>query len=174
MHSSTIQIKVGRYLCGLATTLSVLVVALAGSLLAGSLPAGAAGPPLAVKDSDISGVEVALLEVKRTSGDTVTVRWEYRNKGSQERELERIGTNESDHFKLAGAAYLVDAGNKKKYLVVTDQNGIPLGSRATSFRVRPNDTLSIWAKFPAPPASVAKISVMIPLTPPFEDVVISK
>lgn len=167
MHISTIQIKVGQHLCGLAAMLSVLVVALAGSL-----PAGAAGAPLAVKDSDISGVEVALLEVKRTSGDTVTVRWEYRNKGAKAQELEKIGTNESDHFKLAGAAYLVDAGNKKKYLVVTDQNGIPLGSRAS--RVRPNDTLSMWAKFPAPPASVAKISVVIPLTPPFEDVAISK
>jgi hypothetical protein len=168
MNLSLSQIDVERFVYRLAATLSVLVV-----VALGWSPARAAAP-IAVQDSDISGVEIALLEVKRTSGDTLTVRWEYRNKGDKQRELEKVGLNEADHFKLAGAAYLVDAGNKKKYLVVRDQNGTPLGSRATNFRVPPNDTLSIWAKFPAPPASVQKISVYAPHSAPFDDVPIGK
>src|SRR5207248_4437523 len=90
--------------------------------------APSAAAPLAVVDGDLPDVEVVLLEVKRTSGGTVNVRWQYHNKGTAKRELGFIGTNKSDHYKLAAEAYLVDQTNKKKYLVVRDSANLPVGA----------------------------------------------
>ena len=164
----TIQITVGRFLCGLAAALPLLVVS------AASPPAGAAGPPIAVQDSDFPDVEVALLEVTRTPGDTVTVKWQYRNKGTKQRELQAIGLNEADHYKLVAAAYLVDPVNKKKYLIVRDANDVPLGSRSNNYRLPPNDALAMWAKFPAPPETTEKVSVVLPHSAPFDDVKVAR
>ena len=36
--------------------------------------------PIAIHEHEISGVDVALIEVSRTGPETVTVKWEYRNK----------------------------------------------------------------------------------------------
>jgi len=169
MGTTLARIKIGWLGWGLFGALLLVAVGAAGSL-----PTAAAIPPIAVQDSDVSGVAVALLDVKRTTGDTVTVRWEYRNTGAKPRELEKVGLNEADHYKMIAAAYVVDPANRKKYLIVRDSNNVPLGSRAANYRVPPNDTLGMWAKFPAPPANVQKISVYVPHAAPFEDVAMGK
>ena len=127
----------------------------------------AAQAPLAVEQHAQSGIEVALIDVKRTSGDTVTVRWEYRNRGTTPQDLDALW-----RYAIAERAYLIDPANKKKYMVVRDSENTPLGSDHRNKTVPAGKSVASWAKFPAPPASVAKITVSIPDVVPFEDVVI--
>jgi hypothetical protein len=148
-------------------------------LLAAVLVAGIAGGVSAQKpagvidsiDAEWSGVQTDLLEVRRMSDNTIRVRWRYRNTGDKEVQLyaqQSVNLLRSD-------TYLLDPVNKKKLFVVTDGQGRPIGTDVgESFRVKPKETYTAWAKFPAPPANVEKITVVIAKTPPFEDVPIGK
>ena len=105
------------------------------------------------------------------SDNTIRVRWRWRNTGDTEVAL--YAHDAADL--LLSETYLLDPVNKKKHLVVTDAKGRPIGTDiGNSFRVKPNQSYAAWAKFPAPPASVEKITVVIAKTPPFEDVAIGK
>src|SRR5205823_5305832 len=128
--------------------------------------ASSAAAPIAVVEGDLGDLEVALLEVKRTSGGTLTVRWQYRNKGTR---TVSVGTGRD----VAEKSYLVDQANKKKYLVVRDAENVPV-SASHHADVRAGSTLGTWAKFPAPPDTVEKISVIVAHAPPFDDVPIAK
>ena len=133
---------------------------------------------LGVQDHEIEGVEVVLLEVKRTSGDTITVKWKYRNKTKENKELVKSTSSWSDAYQFSLNAYLIDPVNKKKYLVLKDEKGNPVAARhelkQLVITLAPGQTISTWAKFPAPPAQVEKISIYIPSVPPFEDIPITK
>ena len=133
---------------------------------------------LGVQEHEMGGVDVVLLEVRRTSGDTITIKWKYRNKTKENKELVKSTSSWSDAYRFSLDAYLVDPVNKKKYLVLKDEKGNPIAARhelkQMSLSLAPGQTLTTWAKFPAPPASVEKISVYIPAVPPFEDIPISK
>jgi hypothetical protein len=105
------------------------------------------------------------------SDNTVRVRWRWRNGGEKEASVPASETVEL----LRVQTYLLDPANKKKHFVVTDEKGNPIGSNIPpGFRIKPKDSFSAWAKFPAPPPEVAKITVVIAKTPPFEDIAISK
>ncbi|MBE3096222.1 MAG: hypothetical protein IMZ44_03715 [Planctomycetes bacterium] len=141
-------------------------------------PAGVAvtAPP-PVQDYEIAGVQVALVEVKRTSGDTVTVKWQYRNTTDQEIKISKGGSSWSDVYQLTADAYLIDAVNKKKYLVIKDSQNYWVASKHGDWQgatIGPGQSLNAWAKFPAPPAAVETIAVNIPGTAPFEGVPIVK
>jgi hypothetical protein len=74
-------------------------------------------------------------------------------------------------------SYLVDSSNKKKYLVIKDSSGQPLaGSHggSGSIKIGAGQTITTWAKFPAPPESVQKVTIYIPGMAPFEDIPISR
>ncbi len=141
-------------------------------------PAGVtvtAPPP--VQDYEMAGVQVALVEVKRTSGDTVTVKWQYRNTTGQEIKISKGGSSWSDVYQLTADAYLIDAVNKKKYLVIKDSQNYWVASKHGDWQgatIGPGQSLNAWAKFPAPPAAVDTIAVNIPGTAPFEGVPIVK
>ncbi len=142
---------------------------------AGALVPEATEQPAPVAETDalgvgvheVTGVEVALTQVQRASGDTLTVRWSYRNRTQEAKPV----TDE------IGETYLVDPINKKKYLMVRDANDLPVGGQDGD----PNrvgglpagQTLTAWAKFAAPADDVERISVYIPNVPLFEDIPIS-
>lgn len=125
-----------------------------------------AATPLAVEQHSVSGIEVALMDVRRTSGDTVTVRWQYRNTLTAGQDVDELWQN----YVIADRAYLIDPGNKKKYLVVRDAANTPVASQHTNRHIAAGKSTASWAKFPAPPPDVTKITVAIPNAPPFEDV----
>ena len=135
---------------------------------------------IATQESDVAGVDASILDVKRTGADTLTVRWQYRNKTAEQKELMKSLTYivNTWAYGLAAETYLVDPVNKKKYLVVKDAEGFPLAAKldstSTNLVLPANQTLTTWAKFPAPPADVSKITVYVPRVAPFEDVPISK
>jgi hypothetical protein len=139
--------------------------------------AAATTTPPPVQDHEIAAVQVALVEVKRTSGDTVTVKWQYRNTTEQEIKISKGGTSWADVYQLTADAYLIDAVNKKKYLVIRDAQNYWVASKHGDWqgtRLGPGQSVNAWAKFPAPPVTVETIVVSIPGTAPFEDVPIVK
>ncbi len=75
-------------------------------------------------------------------------------------------------YNVSGVS-LVDAGNKKKYLVVLDSEKHCLCSAGLEGTVKPKTRLNLWAKFPAPPDDVKKITVIVPHFTPVDDVPIS-
>jgi hypothetical protein len=68
--------------------------------------------------------------------------------------------------------------NKKKYLLLTDAGGVPIsakhGGAQESIVVGPGASLSTWAKYPAPPENVKKVTLYINGVAPFEDIPISQ
>lgn len=139
-------------------------------------PAGAAPANSFVQDHE-SGVEVTLVEVRRTPGESVTVKWRYRNTLPNEVKIAKGGSSWSDAYQLTMGAFLIDPVNKKKYLVITDAEKTPLTSKHGDWQgvtLAPGQVLSAWAKFPAPPAGVEKVTVTLPGVAPFEDVPIVK
>lgn len=143
-------------------------------------PAAEAAPaaaPNALVQEHETGVEVTLVEAKRTGGDSLTVKWRYRNTTPKDVKISKGGTSWLDTYQLTADAFLIDAANKKKYLVITDAENYPLASKHGDWQgvtLAPGQTLSAWAKFPAPPADVEKISVTLAGVSPFEDVPIAK
>ncbi|HTG17116.1 MAG TPA: hypothetical protein VK747_17835 [Blastocatellia bacterium] len=133
--------------------------------------------PIAVQDHEVEGVEVALLEVKRASGNTVTIRWQYRNKTNEKKPLNHGANMGMDSYRFAKDVYFLDS-SQKKYVVLKDAQGIPQAAKhdqfAFSLNLAPKQTVNTWAKFPAPPAEVEKVNVYLPGAPPFEDVALGK
>lgn len=153
---------------------TVVVGALGLALLGlGALPVNAQKPAGVIDtlDAEWSGVQTDLLEVRRMSDNTIRVRWRWRNTGDKDASV--VASQAASL--LRSETYLLDPVNKKKMLVVTDAKGHPIATDiGMSFRVKPKESFSAWAKFPAPPADVEKITVVIAKTPPFEDVPITK
>ena len=134
----------------------------------------AGGPVLARSDGEQAGLSVEVTELKRGSGGTVTLKFAMVNNTKEKISFGGTygagGGNVDDH--TVSGTHLIDAVNKKKYLVVRDserkcvcsrvESGIPVGER-----------MNLWAKFPAPPDDVKVIAVMIPHFAPMDDVPIS-
>ncbi len=149
----------------LAVLLSVVV------LVSTAIRVDAQKPPDALDsvDAEWSGVQTDLLEVRRMSDNTVRVRWRWRNTAAKSVHL--FSTDEARNA-LKLETYLIDPANKKKHFAVTDSGGKVVGTALGYLDLDPKGTTSVWAKFPAPPAGVDKITVVIARTPPFEDVVL--
>jgi hypothetical protein len=131
-------------------------------------PASAAA--IATADGDTPGIRVEVQELKR-SADTLMLRFALIN-------------DSNDRFhpgdKLAGltfgyntsGVYLVDGANKKKYLVVVDSQQKCVCSEGLD-AVQSKSRMNLWARFPAPPGDVKKISVVVPHFTPMDDVPIT-
>jgi hypothetical protein len=162
-----------------SATASLVAAAILVASQSGAATSEKAGAPaLGVQEHEMGGVDVAITELKRTSGDTLTMKWEFRNK-TQEKKVLATGGGFSAPYRLAKEAYLLDMKNKKRYLVVENGEYYPLARKHTttsegSIVVEPGQTLTTWAKFPAPPADVAAVDVQLPQVPPFDAVPIGQ
>jgi pyruvate/2-oxoglutarate dehydrogenase complex dihydrolipoamide acyltransferase (E2) component len=132
----------------------------------GTAGAAASAQPIAVEDHQEAGVQIALLDVKRTSGDTVTVRLQLRNTNDK-----AVANADFSSSNFVDAMYLIDGVSKKKYLVVRDAENKPVGYYGQSQTIPAKGTVSVWARFPAPASP--KVMVSVPGAPPFEDVPIN-
>jgi hypothetical protein len=141
-----------------------------------SAPASSAAPvaaepaALASAEGEIPGLRAEVQELKRTAGDTLTLKLAFVNDGQQEMALDQFGAGQ-EVYSLAGVN-LVDIVGKKKYFVASDSEGKCLCSRDLG-RLAPGARASLWAKFPAPPPDVQQIGVVVPRFAPLEDVPIS-
>ena len=117
-----------------------------------------------------------LLEVKRTSGGALLVRW---------RLINTVGAQASTGLVAGGPSkpiyynfdwpelYYTDPAENKKYAFLTDSdNNRILDVFYGNFEAGQQHLN--WAKFPAPPPTSNKITVFIPKFMPFEDVSVSQ
>jgi hypothetical protein len=131
-----------------------------------------AAPEPVVEDTEWDNVTVEFKEAKLTSGGTLTLKFKYSNSGSEQIDISRVG--KFDHDDVIEHVYFVDTKNNKKYLIVKDSEGKPLGTMLQYFVLGPGESKSAWAKFPAPPEGVETITIYLPGAPPIEDVTIIK
>jgi len=152
--------------------------AVAPAPVTAAAPAPAATPvptpkSLATVESEYSGVSVSVQELKRdTNAPTVTLKMTVSNQSGDSFSLYKFGTVYDSSDTIAGVQ-LIDLANKKKYLVVRDTGGTCLCSHDLD-SMRNGSKLAVWAKFPAPPDDVQKITVSVPHCPLLEDLPISR
>jgi hypothetical protein len=138
-------------------------------------PPAAAPAAIATTEGSFDRVRVDVTELKRTGGGTVTLKFMIVNDSG--RDLGQgdvvIGTGGlmEDGYSIAGV-HLIDPVGKKKYFVAKDSAGKCVCS---SFGIVPGGgRANHWAKFPAPPDEVDRISIMIPPFAPMDDVPLSR
>ncbi len=68
---------------------------------------------------------------------------------------------------------MIDAAGKKKYFVARDTEKTCVCSRSVP-NIASKSRANLWAKFPAPPEDVQKITVVIPHFIPMDDVPIGR
>ena len=118
-----------------------------------------------------------LLALSRTSASNVTVRIRIFNDGTGPMTiwgsfgeewmpgigLQSIGLN-------AGGVALLDALHNKVYYPSRTTDGNCLCTDLSNHTLQKGETISLYAVFPAPPADVTRVTVLLPLTAPFQDV----
>ena len=133
----------------------------------------AAPAVIATADHEVDGVEVTLVEVKRTAANSVTIKYRYTNKTTTKKELNHGGQG-LDAWRFGGDVYFVVPSTNQKYETLKDENNYPVAARheqfGTGIVLAPKQVVNTWAKFPAPPTEVKVITVYLPGAPPFEDV----
>jgi hypothetical protein len=139
-------------------------------------------PPLtgavASTESETPGVRIDVTELKRTSGGTINLKWVVVNNSAERfsRTSEFFGDRNvsADHYHDVSGVHLIDPVNKKKYFVVTDAEKKCVCSKDIFDRLEPGTKANLWAKFPAPPPEVTKVTIEIPHFQPMDDVPISQ
>jgi hypothetical protein len=140
---------------------------------AATTPEVAATPnTIATADGEKSGLRVDILELKRSSGGTVMMKFTLVNNSPAEVSFSGhwLGDTKfgSDDYAV-GAVHLIDPVGKKKYFVMRDAEEKCVCSREVAHS-NPGGKTNLWAKFPAPPADVQKVSIVIPHFTPMDDV----
>jgi hypothetical protein len=128
-----------------------------GTMLTGPAPAQAQAALAKANSESSSSVRVEVTELRRTSGDTVT--------------LKGVFINDSDKTFNPSAmnkVYLLNTDNKMKHTVVKDARGKAVSSPSNN--VKAKTRTEFWAKFVAPPQNVKTLTVVIPKFAPLEDV----
>ena len=143
---------------------------------AAAAPASSAAV-IATADGETDGIKAEILDLKRDSGGTVTLKFTLVNNSKQDVGFGYgFGDDANFHitdFDSIGGVNLVDTVNKKKYMVARDSENHCLCSRGLS-GVGPGTRKNLYAQFPAPPDDVQKINVVIPHFLPANDVPVSR
>jgi hypothetical protein len=140
------------------------------AVVAQAQPGAAPGVPgvLAMADGESPGARVEVQELKRTGGDTLTIRFFMINDADKPLGF-GCGTF-GDCGSISGT-HLIDG--KTTHPVVRDKEGHCLCSRGLG-RLEPKSRVSLWARFPAPPASTQKVTVVVPHFLPMDDVPVGR
>jgi hypothetical protein len=150
--------------------LSLLLTLASLALSAGVLPSAAQDVLFAEGQNPDLRVEVR--DLKRGDDGTVTLRLRLVNESDEDFDAScEMRESGGDSCGVFSGAYLIDATNQKKYLVVRDSEQVCICSSVDT--VAAGKRMNVWATYPAPPADVTAISVIVPLFEPIEDVPIS-
>jgi hypothetical protein len=116
-----------------------------------------------------SGVHADILSLKRTEGGLLTLRIALANEtGGEIKNKEFPGGGNVENFQL------VDFMNKRKYNVLRTTDGGCLCTSLNPLTSSEPGKRILWAKFTAPPESVARISLLLPEAEPVDDIPITK
>ncbi len=139
---------------------------------AGVSPLAAPAKPLATEEMESGGMTVEVVDVRRAPGGMLNVLFRYRNGGAAPFSFPVLQNQVS-------RAYVLDPKSRTKYEVARDKGGVPISSSTLVWPSRagvalaPGQLLNAWAKFPAPPEAVQKVSVTIDGAPPFDNIEIA-
>ena len=110
-----------------------------------------------------------LIEVKRASGGSLTVRWRLVNTAGKSQGMAAAEPKSIGYDYHYPDLYYTDPAENKKYGFLTDTQQNRL-MQVFHGRIEAGQQKGNWAKFPAPPATSKKITIHIPNFPPFEDI----
>ena len=135
-------------------------------------PAGS-NAGLASSDGDKTGTKVVVHSLARSSGDTVTLKFTLVNNSAGQLYTGIFHGDGYHSSRDMSGVHLIDAVSKKKYFAIADTDGICLCSQGVD-DISANTQAAVWAKFPAPPPSVTKITVEVPHFVPLDGVPIAQ
>lgn len=128
---------------------------------------------IASADGERPGTRVDVTELKRTSGGTLNLKLTIVNSTDKNLDVYSawLGDNaiSKDSYRDVSGVHLIDPVNKKKYFVVTDAEKHCVCSVDIA-DIKPGASVNVWAKFPAPPPEVQKVTIEIPHFQPIDDV----
>jgi len=154
------------------TAAASLPAAPAATTAAPPAAAASALPAIAASDGEKSGVRVEVTELKRSSGGTVNLKLTMINASDGPVSFD-YNFVDKDHevtdFSGIGGVHLIDPVGKKKYFVARDSENKCLCSQRVK-DIAAGSRANLWARFPAPPDDVQKISVVVPHFAPMDDV----
>jgi len=152
-----------------------LVLSLALVVLSLASTTSGAGKALATADGEAPDTRADIIELKRTGGDQVMLRFTIVNESAKtflmgDRMAEPGGNKD---FGTVSGVHLLDNTNKKKHFVLRDTEGQCVCSKGLK-DIKAKESLNVWARFPAPPDSAQKVTIVIPRFVPVDDVAISR
>ena len=123
---------------------------------------------IAAAESDRgAGVRIEVTQLKRSGGGTVDLRLTLVNDSD-------IAVRYGGNFEPSLAdVTLIDLVGKRKYFVVKDGDGECVCSSRV-FQLESRSRANMWARFPAPPEDVERLSIVIPRFSPIDDVPLSR
>lgn len=138
-------------------------------------PSAGGGAGIARANGETPGITLNVTELKRGSGGTLTLRFNITNGsgGNLGFGYDFGDPTQSTHdYGAVGGVHLIDPVGKKKYFTVRDSDNKCVCSRDIS-AMKPGESKNLWVKFPAPPADVQRVTVVVPHFEPMDDVPIS-
>ena len=108
-----------------------------------------------VGEGEAAGTKIVIKDIKRDEGGTVTLQFQMVNDNEKPAPVYQLLDGSLDD-----KVHLIDAASKKKYLTVKDASDHCICSKAKG-EVEKDKPINLWAKFPAPPDSVQKITVVV-------------
>jgi hypothetical protein len=166
-----------RTICAVSYFAFALVTCLSFATFVSIIPTAAqtpAGGALS-EPQDVNGASGLVAEIVqcKRAGSVLSVRMRLRNTGSEKKLYLKLvhGGNYDGYYLVAG---------NKKYFVLRDSEKTPLANPTNTFSKDVETTIQkggsfIWyAKYPAPPNEVKKITYYTPITAPFEDIPVSE
>ena len=138
-----------------------------------SVESARAATVIASADGDYPDVRLDVMEIKRTTGNTVTLKLRIVNDSDNLFSFHDKFASVGSDYAGIGGVHLLDLTNKKKYLVIRDSATACVCSRQIP-DIQPGSSAALWARFPAPPQDVDTISIVMPHFIPVDDVPISE
>jgi hypothetical protein len=138
-----------------------LYASLSGAALALSLATSVAlaQRAIATADGELPGFRIDITELKRTSGDTVTMKFTLINESEEQLHVRDVFSSRD-----VSGVHLIHAAGKKKYLTIKDASNPPkcVCSGEPTRYLEAGKSVNLWAQFPAPAADVQVVSVVFP------------
>jgi hypothetical protein len=120
-----------------------------------------------VVETEWPGVTLELTSIEPASGNTLVVRFQYVNNGSDTVKISHSVYN------ILQRIYYVDTIHHQRYGVARSTTGMAtiIGTdRPGPVSLEPGQAASFWVEFPAPPAGVERVNLHFPGALPMENV----
>jgi hypothetical protein len=151
-------------------TIRKISIFAAGLFIAAAAGAAPAGAETVTAASQEPGFRVEAVSLKRDGAGAVTLTFRIYNDTDKNADYAcELRADGGEGCKQVTGVYLIDGVNKKRHLVVRDSDGKCICTDTLS-NVDAKGSVTVWAKFPAPPDDVKQVTVVVPTFLPLENV----